>query len=506
MKTNTGMVSGMDQSLYDAFAKVSEDNQSKVAIYFLGKPLTYHDVRAMSDSLAHNLEEMGVSGRIAIMAGNSPQFVISLLAINSMGLEAALLRPGESPEAYDCQYVIASDYMMNYQEFNFRDMFLIRDEDLAPYGTSLKYYFREYLGERRDLSSRPGVHKLSDLIFDRYGQYDRDRSPDDTFIVKKTRKMESPVLIRNKDIMSAIADLSAYLDGFRKNMLISSSLYHMSTLQFLFTALINAGTVNLVPDYMDGQTSMKLAGRLESNMVVGNSHLYRQIVEKKIGIPKTIRFLFMIGEDFAPEFMDRFRSATGRTIKVGFDMTESCGAVTISPLDSEYDGSIGKPLPNVKIRITDRSGKDVQPGEMGFIEVSPGRFMGAESQYYNTGDLGYIDAGGGLHLERTRRMIINGSLIDPEPIEAAVNKASGVNDIAIGMRYEGGLPVLVAYVVTEDVNGIKRFFESRFPPYLRPQKYIAVKKIPRSPAGKIIRDQIIEIHGGDQQKASAEAN
>ncbi|KAA8922131.1 class I adenylate-forming enzyme family protein [Thermoplasma sp.] len=497
---------GTGSSIYDAFAAVAQNNESRVAIYFMGKPLTYHNILSMSDSLAHNLEEMGIDRNVAIMAGNSPQFIVSILALNSIGLAAELLRPGESPESSGSEYVIASDYMLNYRDFNFRDMFLIRDEDFAPYGTSLRYYFREYLGDRPDLSSHPGIHRFSDLVFDKVARAERKRNTEDVAIVKRTGKAQSPFLLRNGDVISATQELSSYLEGFRKNIVISSSLYHMSTLQFLFMTLLNGGTVNLVPDYMDAHTTMRLAEKLDSNMILGNSNLYGQILEKRIGIPKAIRFLFMLGEDFTLEFMERFRSQTGRMIKVGYDLTALGGSVTITPIDSDYDGSMGKPLPGVKIRITDRSGRDVQSGETGFIEVSSDRFaMVSGDPFYNTGDLGFIDAVGNLHLERSRRMIINGTVIYPEPIETAALKAPGVNDIALGMRYENGLPVLVAYVVSEDLNGVKRFFNTKVPPYLRPGRYIQMRKIPRSPAGKIIREQLVEMVTPSDQKTSAGA-
>ncbi|MCY0851343.1 MAG: class I adenylate-forming enzyme family protein [Thermoplasma acidophilum] len=504
MKANTSMDTGAGSSLYDAFATVARENESRVALYFLGKPLTYHALISMSDSLAHNLDEMGVDKSAAILAGNSPQFIVSILALNSLGLGAALLRPGESPEEYGAEYVIASDYMMNYREFNFRDLFLIRDEDFAPYGTSLKYYFREYLGERPDLMSRPGVHRISDLVFDRVSSPERQRNADGVAIIKRTQKAQSQILLKNSDILSSIQDISNYLEGFRKNIVVSSSLYHLSTLQFIFTALLNGGTVNIVPDYIDASTTMKLAEKLDSNMVLGNSNLYGQIIRKKIGIPKSIRFLFLLGEDFTADFMSSFQNQTGRTIKVGYDLTAIGGCATLTPIDSDYDGSIGKPLSGVKIRITDRSGRDVQPGEIGLIEVSSMHFAGgSENSYYSTGDLGFMDADGRLHLERSRRMIINGTLIDPEPIEAEALKVPGVRDMAMGMQYDSGLPALVAYVVADDLNGIKRFFSTKVPPYLRPSKYVQVRKIPRSPAGKVIRDQIVDAGKQGEQKVSA---
>ncbi len=149
----------------------------------------------------------------------------------------------------------------------------------------------------------------------------------------------------------------------------------------------------------------------------------------------------------------------------GYGMTETTALISRAP-QYQPPGSVGMRVPYSQIRIVHLDGisvsKDCPPGESGVILVKGAQvFKGYKSEtdnasawiedgWFNTGDLGYMDADGFLFLSgRAKDLIIrSGHNIDPDLIEEPLNAhAEVVTSIAIGLPdpYAGELPM--AYVV-----------------------------------------------------------
>lgn len=149
----------------------------------------------------------------------------------------------------------------------------------------------------------------------------------------------------------------------------------------------------------------------------------------------------------------------------GYGMTETTALISRAPR-LQPPGSVGMRIPYSQIRIAHLDGvavtKDCPLGESGVILVKgPQVFDGYKSEpdnanawiedgWFNTGDIGYLDADGFLYLSgRAKDLIIrSGHNIDPELIEEPLNAHPEVTSaIAIGLPdpYAGELPM--AYVV-----------------------------------------------------------
>ncbi len=152
-------------------------------------------------------------------------------------------------------------------------------------------------------------------------------------------------------------------------------------------------------------------------------------------------------------------------------MTEMAGISSITPVGVEAPaGCVGLRLPHTQWRIAaldengNASGRDMPRGEAGMIMFkSPNLFSGfvdprdnagviTEDGWLGTGDLGWIDDEGRLHLTgRSKDLIIRGGHnIDPKTIEDALGSHPAVQICAaVGApdAYAGELPVLFATLV-----------------------------------------------------------
>lgn len=164
---------------------------------------------------------------------------------------------------------------------------------------------------------------------------------------------------------------------------------------------------------------------------------------------------------------EAFSRRTGRPILEGYGLTEGTCVSALNPLRGERrTGSVGLRLPyqQIKAAMLDERGRwqrDAVPGEPGVLLIRGANvFMGyvdpaqddeafAAPGWLNTGDIGFIDADGYVHLSGRAKDLIkrSGHSIDPKAVEEALHRHPAVTDAAVVGRPDaraGELPV--AYV------------------------------------------------------------
>jgi len=166
-----------------------------------------------------------------------------------------------------------------------------------------------------------------------------------------------------------------------------------------------------------------------------------------------------------PELAQRFEQTFGLHINESLGMTETAGLSTVAPPGGNAPaGCVGWPLPHAQVRIVglnsngQATGQDLPAGEKGMVLYQgPNLFSGyldaAETArsftpdgWLITGDVGFIDEQGRLHLSgRAKDLIIRGGHnIDPKVIEDALGSHPAVDlCAAVGApdAYAGELPV-----------------------------------------------------------------
>jgi long-subunit acyl-CoA synthetase (AMP-forming) len=137
-------------------------------------------------------------------------------------------------------------------------------------------------------------------------------------------------------------------------------------------------------------------------------------------LPDSLRFVAVGGARVSPELLDEARAA-GIPVYEGYGLSECSSVVTLNRPGDDRPGSVGKPLPHARLRIA-------ADGE---IHVSGATLLGYAGQppqadsWYATGDLGFIDADGFLHLTGRRRnafITAYGRNVNPEWPESELSR------------------------------------------------------------------------------------
>ena len=185
----------------------------------------------------------------------------------------------------------------------------------------------------------------------------------------------------------------------------------------------------------------------------------RQIIFKKIkdglynAFGGNVASFIMGGAPLNPQVEKWFR-AIKFPYTVGYGMTEACPLLAYRPWQEYVQGSCGRAIDTVEIRIDSEDpghvageiqarGQSVCLGYYKNEEASAGAFT--EDGWLRTGDLGTMDADGNVFIRgRSKSMILsaNGQNIYPEEVEAMVNNQPGVAESVVVDR-DGKLVALV---------------------------------------------------------------
>ncbi|MCY1280878.1 Long-chain-fatty-acid--CoA ligase [compost metagenome] len=167
------------------------------------------------------------------------------------------------------------------------------------------------------------------------------------------------------------------------------------------------------------------------------------------------------------ELIRQFEAKTGLKIIEGYGLTEgTCGSCGNPPAGERRPGSIGIRMPycEVKIAVLDDAGqylRDAATNEIGnvvlrgitvfkgYLQASKNKDIWVDGDWFNTGDLGRMDADGYIWLTgRSKDLIIRGGHnIDPQMIEEALHRHPAVAmAAAVGKPDEKAGELPVAYV------------------------------------------------------------
>jgi acyl-CoA synthetase (AMP-forming)/AMP-acid ligase II len=172
--------------------------------------------------------------------------------------------------------------------------------------------------------------------------------------------------------------------------------------------------------------------------------------------------------------------------------------------------SIGRPLPDVEVKVVGESGETLAAGQIGEILVRTARVMkgyagdvegGARQEpdgYLHTRDLGYIDEAGYVFLVgRKDDMIIRGGEnIAPAEVEAVLQTHPAVDEAAVvGLpSVEWGQIVAAAVVLRSraevDADELAEYCRLRLASFKKPERIRIVEDLPRNQLGKILRSEL----------------
>lgn len=204
-----------------------------------------------------------------------------------------------------------------------------------------------------------------------------------------------------------------------------------------------------------------------------------------------------------------------------YGMTETASqVVTLTPEHAQHKlGSAGKPLFPVQCKIM-QDGHEVEAGTVGEIvvkgpNVTKGYFKNEKATqetivdgWLYTGDIGYFDEEGFLHvLERRNDLIVSGGEnIYPAEVESTLVGHRAIKEAGVcGIEHEKWGKVPVAFVVLRDglqhslrtaaitEQEIIHYCRSHLASYKIPHRVYFVNELPRNASNKLLRRELLNL-------------
>lgn len=220
----------------------------------------------------------------------------------------------------------------------------------------------------------------------------------------------------------------------------------------------------------------------------------------------------LCGADKCPESLrEGFLEKHNMVLYEAYGATETSPAISGNSWIDNKPGSVGKPFPNVLVRIENyETGEECGPGEDGRIlvkgdNVMKGYFNDFEQTslhirrgWYDTGDMGNIDEDGFLwHVGRLKRFVkIGGEMVSLVKIETVLDEyleddaQCCVVEIPDAMK---GAKIIAVVTVKLDEKDLLKKMAEQLPKIALPKKFLIMEELPKMGSGKIDFKTITEM-------------
>ncbi|ASR33961.1 acyl-CoA synthetase [Prauserella marina] len=467
--------------------------------------VTWAEVDAAVDAQAHRLVAAGLErgDRVALRLPTSPAFAVWFFAIVRAGGVAVLLSP-QAPSAELAPIV----------EDSGAKLLVAADPGVLAEG-------RTALDATLESSTEPGSFRA---IGD----------GEDLAALCYTAGTTGPargVMLSHRALLANVAQirrLRPVVTEPSDRVFIAIPVHHIYGLGPGLLQVAAAGATAVLAQRFDARQALADCAEQRVTVVVGVPTMYSEFAalppdEVGEGL-STARLLISGAAPLHPKVLAAVRGATGLSVFEGYGLTEAAPVVT-STLLTGYakPGSVGRPLPGIELRLVDSDGapegvpldpedpSDSFPDEKGgtglvavrganlFSGYWPDGARGPDEQgWFRTGDVGYLDLDGDLHLvDRANDLIIvNGFNVFPHEVEDVIAELEGVAEVAVvGVLDERSGEAVKAVVVPAEGAELSEqqvidLCAARLAAYKVPGTVEFARHLPHSVTGKLRRAKL----------------
>jgi long-chain acyl-CoA synthetase len=440
---------------------------------------------------------VGPHDRVAIMSSNRPEMIVAVHAVSRLGGAAVLLSPAW--KAAEVRHAVA----------------LTRPVRAVGDGTSTDV-LREVMGGDSvlDLDDAAPARGQAPAI------EPEGIGPDDEAILvfsSGTTGMPKAVRHTHGSIQHAVRHwVDALALGPDDRFQVATPPSHILGLLNLLTAFAAGATVRLHPRFdleevlrciESDRTTLEMAVAPIALAMANHPDLERYDLS-------SLRYILWGATPVTESVARRVTERTGVRWLQGYGASE-VPVITCNPVhrpDEWRLDSPGLPPDDIELRVVDLdTGEVLAPGEIGEIQVqSPSAMAGYlpeeataeafDDGWYRTGDVGWLEAEGWVHLtDRSKEMIkVKGFQVAPAEIEAVLHGHPSVLDCAVfGIPDErsGEVPVAAVQLDPErpaTTSELSELVAASLATYKQLHHVVVVDTIPRLPSGKVLRRTLRE--------------
>ncbi|WP_248750467.1 non-ribosomal peptide synthase/polyketide synthase [Pseudomonas sp. MWU15-20650] len=498
-----------DQLIHGVFEQQVLRNADAIALEFDGQSLTYGELNAQANQLAHHLIALGVQpdDRVAIALERGTQMVVALLASLKAGAAYVPLDPAYPPQrlafmlADSAPRLLLSEYAV---------LPLLGALPPALHVVTLNSALQPWreLSEHNPLAAERGLH-----------------SEHLAYVLYTSGSTGTPkgVMIEHAGLCNeirAIRGLTGLTAGDRA--LQFASINFDASIEEIFGALTCGATLVLrsAAWLNDAAQFWALAAQARLSVISLPTRFWQGLADDHAtAIPACVRVIVVGGEELNPQAVQHWFLRSGHTPRLlnTYGPTEATIIATANEVcaANPQPRAIGRPIANTRVYVLDAHGHPTGLGVAGEIhlagagiargylnqpQLSSERFLAdpfndAPGRLYKTGDLGrWLPDGTLEYLGRNDDQVkIRGFRIELGEVESALLACEGVRAAVVMARDDSEGQVsgkqLVAYLCGTPVSieQLREELLTHLPQYMMPSAYVQMDSLPVTPNGKLDR-------------------
>jgi long-chain acyl-CoA synthetase len=467
------------------------------ALVSIGGVTSYGQLRSQVAEIRGALVARGVEpgDRIAIVAANDPHFVVAYLGVLGVGAVAVPLNPLSPPLELE------------------RELGMV-DARLALVDRASGPALGEVVAIA-DLLGAKGAEQVP-LV---------DRSDDDLAVLlftSGTAGLPRAATLTHGNLRANIEQIRAGPGGEATSAddvaLGVIPLFHIFGLNAVLGLALTVGSSVVLVDRFDPHSTLELIAEHKVTVVSAVPTMWRAwadlpsvIGDADANPMASVRLAVSGAAPLDPVVRRAVAARHGVELAEGYGLTEASPVVTSGAGLGAPDGSIGLPLPGLRVRLIDRFGEDALVGDPGEIwvegpNVFPGYWNDAEATraaltddgWLRTGDLAVVDDDGFLRLvDRAKDVIIvSGFNVVPAEVEAVLVRHPDVAEAAVvSVPHPHTGEAVKAFVVPapgarigEDT--LIEYTSHHLARYKCPSTVALVDRLPHGLTGKLLRREL----------------
>ena len=481
--------------LFDAIFEPTKNNSKSFLINNDGQT-SYLEFHKMINQLANALIEKGmkVGDRVAVQAEKSN---------TQIALYAATLKAGGVYLPLNIGYTASElDYFIKDSEAKIVIIDSEAEEKVSTYlndNVTLLTLNADESGTLTNLANEQNIH------FDAI-----ERGPDDLAAIlytSGTTGKSKGAILSHQNLLSNTKVLKDYWKFTNADVLLHMlPIYHTHGL-FVASNLLAyvGGSIIFLPKFDIDQA---LNWMKKATTMMGVPTFYTRLLSD-IRFDKNLTDhmrLFISGSaPLLSETHKEFEERTNKKILERYGMTEANMSTSNPYSEKRIAGTVGLPLPGIKLRIADDKGNEVKQGEIGVIELKGENvFKGywqmpdktkesfRKDGFFITGDMAQIDKNGYVTIVgRDKDLIITGGLnVYPKEVETKIDEIELIEESAVfASPHRDFGEAVVAVIVRKNSKltekDVTDFLLDKLAKFKQPKQIIFVDSLPRNTMGKV---------------------
>ncbi len=517
-----------------------------VAVYYMGRGLTYHELDNFSNRFANFLQKSGLKpgDTVGVHLPNIPAYYIAVIAIQKAGCVLTGVSPLLQPKELEYQlndsnarFLVTLDALFEKVEAVVARTMVktVAVAAIADFLSPLK----RFLGKLLKKIPSADVHPITGVEVGRFLDFLQDVPADNVeekldsaapCLMQYTGGTTGPpkgAVLTHRNIVSHMTQVNTWLDlksDEAPTVLSAFPLFHQAGLFLAMDIMAVGGTLVAVPNPRDLNFLISAIAKYRPAAIVNVPTIFLELLKKaKFQSLKFsgVKWFLSGAAPFPAEYIKQFEAVVGegKLIEV-LGMTETSPVNTSLPLyGKKKPGSVGIPLPDTEVKLVDpESGEIVPRGEPGELVVRGPQVFTVG--YHNkpeetsntlkdgwifTGDICTMDEDGYFYVvDRLKDMVIvSGFKVFTRTVDDVLMEHPDIDMAAtIGLPDPGrpGSEIVASAIVLkpevekdEDTKkSIIAYMHEKVSPYKVPKQIEFMEELPLSAVGKVLKRELRE--------------